>query len=53
MKSAKNSGNGAEVGGSAAEVNPHTPIVLLPPARNSSTCKGIWTSIEARQRYAS
>ena len=53
MKSTRISGNGAEVGGSRAEVNPHTPIVLLPPARNSSTCKGIWTSIAARQRHAS
>ena len=26
----------AEVGGSKAEVNPRTPLLLLPPARNSS-----------------
>lgn len=26
----------AEVGGSAAEVNPRTPYILLPPTRNSS-----------------
>ena len=53
MKSTRISGNGAEVGGSGAEVNPRTPIVLLPPARNSSTCKGIRTSIAKRKQYAS
>ena len=53
MKSIRISGNGAEMGGSEAEVNPRTPIVLLPLARNSSTFWGIRTSIEARQRHAS
>lgn len=53
MKKHQNIGNLAEMGGSGAEVNPRTPIVLLPLARNSSTCWGIRTSIEARQRHAS
>jgi len=53
MKSIRISGNGAEMGGSEAEVNPRTPIVLLPLARNSSTCWGIRTSISMRQRHAS
>ena len=53
MKKHQNIGKLAEMGGSIAEVVPHTPIVLLPLTRNSSTCWGIWTSIEAGQRYAS
>ena len=53
MKSIRISGNGAEMGGSGAEVNPRTPYTLLPQARNSNVCWGIRTSIEARQRHAS
>lgn len=30
-------GKVAEVGGSRAEVNPRTPLLLLPPTRNSSS----------------
>ena len=36
MKQHKNKENVAEVGGSKAEVNPRTPLTLLPHARNSS-----------------
>ena len=53
MKSTRISGNGAEMGGSIAEVNPRTPYTLLPQARNSNVCWGIRTSILMRQRYAS
>ena len=53
MKKHQNIGKLAEMGGSGAEVVPHTPYVLLPLTRNSSTCRGIWTSILMRQRHAS
>lgn len=38
MKQLQNMGKVAEVGGSGAEVNPRTPIVLLPLMRISRTC---------------
>jgi len=37
MKQHKNKEKVAEVGGSRAEVNPRTPLLLLPPTRNSSS----------------
>ena len=37
MKQHKNKKKVAEVGGSKAEVNPRTPLLLLPPTRNSSS----------------
>ena len=53
MKKHQNIRKLAEMGGNEAEVVPHTPYVLLPLTRNSSTCWGIWTSIAKRKQYAS
>jgi len=53
MKKQQNIRKLAEMGGNEAEVTPHTPKTLLPPARNSSACQGIWTSILKRKQYAS
>ena len=41
MRQLQNMGKVAEVGGSGAEVNPRTPLTLLPPMRISSVSEEV------------